>query len=266
MSRSATAEIARFEARRRLKGSIYLGLGVAAFAVLFVSFFPSMADVDLEDWADAFPPVFQELFGIEAMGSIEGFLAVELYQFVWVLLLGLYLAYLGGDVVAGDADADRLDVLLSLPLSRERIVAERAASLLPVIVVPNLLVPPVVYASVVAIGESMAVQDLLAVHALSVPYLAVCGAIGVVCSVVLRDGDLAQRVAVGLLFALYLLESLAVVADRESLGAISPMRYYDPTAILVHGEYQLWGATLLAVASLALVGGAAAYFRRVDAP
>ncbi|GAB3686701.1 hypothetical protein GCM10028857_19230 [Salinarchaeum chitinilyticum] len=212
------------------------------------------------------PAIFQELFNIAAMGTIEGFLAVEIYQFVWVLLLPLYVAYLGAGVVAGDADEDRLDVLLSLPLSRTRILAEKAASLLPVVIVPNLVVPPVVFAGVLALGESIDPVALLAVHALSIPFLLACGAIGVATSVLVLDGDLAQRGAIAVVFALYLLDSLSVVAERAWIGAVSPMRYYDPTEIMVDGEYDLVGVAALCLIAAIALAIAIVRFRRVDAP
>jgi len=259
-------EIARFDAGRRVKGSLALSVGIAVFALLFTSFFPSVEQIDVEEYTEAMPELFRELFNIQAMTSIEGFLAVEVYQFIWVLLLPLYVAYLGAGIVAGTADADRLDVLLSLPISRSRLLAGKSAALAPVIVLPNLLVPPVVYVGVLALGESIDPVTLLAVHALSIPFFAACGAIGILASVLVMDGDLARRVALGAIFALYLLDSLSVVAEQDWIGAISPMRYYDPTEIMVDGSYDLVGVGAL----LLLAGGALAIatvrFQRVDAP
>jgi len=266
MPESARLEIARFEARRRLKGSLYLGIGIAAFALLFTSFFPSVEEIDVEAYTESMPELFQELFNIAAMGTIEGFLAVEIYQFVWVLLLPLYVAYLAAGLVAGDADADRLDVLLSLPVSRTRILLEKTAALAPVLLAPNLIVPPAVYVGVLALGESIDPVALLAVHALSIPYLLACAAIGVAISVLVMDGDLARRGALGAIFALYLLDSLSVVAERDWIGAISPMRYYDPTEIMVDGEYDLVGVGALCLIAAVALGGAVVRFRRVDAP
>ncbi|AGN01027.1 hypothetical protein L593_05390 [Salinarchaeum sp. Harcht-Bsk1] len=261
-----TLEIARFDAGRRLKGSFALSVGIAFFALLFTSFFPSVEQIDVEEYTEAMPELFRELFNIQAMTSVEGFLAVEVYQFIWVLLLPLYVAYLGAGIVAGDADRDRLDVLLSLPVSRSRLLAGKSAALAPVIVLPNVIVPPVVYVGVLALGESIDPMALVAVHALSVPFFLACGAIGVLASVIVLDGDLARRVALAAIFALYLLESLSVVAEQDWIGAISPMRYYDPTEIMVDGAYDLVGvAALLAIAGVAL-GIATVRFQRVDAP
>lgn len=259
-------EVARFESRRRLRGSAVLAVVISAFALLFVTFFPSVEQIDVEAYTESMPELFRELFNIQAMTSIEGFLAVELYQFVWVLILPLYVAYLAAGIVAGTADDDRLDVELSLPVSRPRLLGEKAASLVPVLLVPNLVVPPVVYVGVLAIGESIDVAALVAVHALSIPYLATAGAIGVLASVLVLDGDLARRGAVGVFFALYLLESVATVADQDWLGSVSPARYYDPTTIMVDAEYDLVGAAVLLGMTALLLGLAALQFRRVDAP
>lgn len=266
MPESAHLEIARFEARRRLKGALYLAGGIAAFALLFVSFFPSIEQIDTEAYTESMPELFREMFDLTAIGSIEGFLAVEIYQFIWVLLLPLYVAYLAAGLVAGDADAERLDVLLSLPLSRTRILLEKTASLTPVLLAPNLLVPPVVYAGVLALGESIDPVALVAVHALSLPYLLACAAIGVAVSVLVMDGDLARRGALGAIFGLYLLDSLSVVAERDWIGAISPMRYYDPTEIMVDGEYDLVGVGALCLIAVVALGVAVVRFRQVDAP
>jgi ABC-2 type transport system permease protein len=266
MPEGAVLEIARFDARRRLKGSLALSVGIAAFALLFTSFFPSVEQIDTEEYTESMPELFRQMFNIQAMTSIEGFLAVEIYQFIWVLLLPLYVAYIGAGIVAGDADADRLDVLLSLPLSRTRILAEKTASLLPVVLLPNLVVPPVVYAGVLALGESMDPVTLVAVHALSIPFLLAAAAIGVAVSTIALDGDLARRGAIGVVFALYLLDSLSIVADRDWIGAISPMRYYDPTEIMVDGEYNLVGIGVLLLIAAVAFGIAVVRFRRVDAP
>lgn len=264
--RTPALEIARFEAWRRLRGALALSVGIGAFALLFSSFYPSVEEIDVEAYTESMPELFRELFNVAAMTSIEGFLAVELNAFVWVLLLPLYLGYLGAGLVAGEADADRLDVSLSLPISRSRLLVARTGGLAPVLLVPNVLVPPIVFGGVLAVGEWVDPAVLVAVHALSVPFLAACAAIGVASSVLVLDGDLARRLAMGVLFGLYLLESLSVVADRAWLGAVSPMRYYDPTEIMVDRSV----ATLDVLALLAITGVVLALavvrFQRVDAP
>lgn len=258
-------EIVRYEAEKRLTGTVALAVGLGALAVFFVAFFPSFADVDMESYVEAFPPAFREAFGVEAIGTIEGFLAVEVYQFLWLLLLGLYVAYLGAGSIAADVERDRMDLLLSLPVSRSRVLGEKFLAIAVPIAVLNAVVPVAVYAGVVAIGESISAVDLAMVHLLSIPYLLACAAIGLLLSTLVDRADVARRVALAVVFALFLIDSVSASAeDLEWIGGVSPTAYYDPTAILVDGAHDLGGAAVLLATTAALVVLASVRFRRAD--
>ena len=216
---------------------------------------------------ESLPPALQAAFGASgglAFTTIEGFLAVELYQFFWVLMLGIYVAYQAGGLIAGDVERGRMDVLLAAPVFRRRVVVEKFLSLVSGVVVVNLVVGLLVYGAVIAIGESISVADLAMVHLLSIPYLLACGAIGLLLSVLTDDSDVAKRGGLGAIFGLFLLETISQSADLGWLGAISPTRYYDPTAVLVSGEYDLAGAAVLLAGTAALVAASAWWFRRKD--
>ncbi|WP_224333472.1 hypothetical protein [Haloprofundus halobius] len=66
------------------------------------------------------------------------------------------------------------------------------------------------------------------------------------------------------MFGLFLLETVTANTDFEWVGALAPTRYYDPTAILVDGEYGLVGAVVLLAAAGVLVAVARAWFRWRD--
>ena len=262
-------EIAEYESERRIRGALVVAAILGVLSVLFVSLFPSIASsgVDFEAYMESLPPAMQAAFGAIgglAFTTIEGFLAVELYQFFWVLMLGIYLAYQAGGLIAGDVERGRMDVLLAAPVFRRRVVVEKFLSLVSGVVVVNLVVGLLVYGAVVAIGESISVADLAAVHLLSVPYLLACGAIGLLLSVLTDDSDVAKRGGLGAIFGLFLLETISQSADLGWLGAISPTRYYDPTAILVSGEYDWVGAAILLAGTAGLVALSAWWFRRKD--
>lgn len=260
-------EIARYEAEKRMKGTAALTIGIAVLSLAFVGFFPSLegADVDFDAVLDAYPPAVQEAFGIATLSTIEGFLAVEIYQFVWLLLLGLYFAYSAGGLIASDVEHDRMDLVLSLPVSRSRVLGEKFLSLLVPILALNLAVPVVVYGGVLAIGQSIDPLDLAMVHLLSIPYLLACAAIGLALSVLVSRADVAKRIAIALVFVLFLVESISASTEGlEPVGYASPTHYYDPTAILVEGTYDLAGAAALLVVVALLVFLARFRFSRAD--
>lgn len=258
-------EFARYEGRHRVRGAAAMTVGLALLAIMVIWLYPSFTEaVDLDQMLEAYPQPVLSAFGIQTMSTLGGFLAVELYSFAWVILLGLYFAYAAASLIAGDVERERMDMLLSLPVSRSRLVAEKYLSLLVPILVVNVVMPVVVYAGGHLIDEPIPAADVVAVHALSVPYLLVCAAVGLVASVAFAREAIAQRAALGVVFALFLLESVLAETDYESVGAIAPMRYYDPTDVLVNGEYDLVGAATLLAAAVVLVLLGQWWFTRRD--
>ena len=258
---------ARYDGRKRLKGSFYLSIAMSILAVIVIWVYPSFSegfrDID-EELLGAYPDPMLTIFDIRTMATLEGFLAFEMYIFGFMILLGLYLAYLAAGIVAEDVEHGRMDMLLAMPISRPRLLAERFLALAVPIVVVNAIVAPVILVGAWAVGESIGMVDLVAIHLLFVPYLFACAGIGIVCSVVFDRASIAQRVALGVTFGLFLFESLISLTDFEDLGAIAPMRYVDPNAVLLDSEYDLIGAAILTAMTLAMVLASQWWFSRKD--
>ena len=258
-------EFSRYYGRRRVRGSAALTAGLAILTGLYIYLFPSISSsIDLDAYIQGMPPALRAAFGIQSLSTIEGFLAAELYAFGWVLLLGLYLAYSAAGLIADDVEDGRMDMLLALPVTRSKVVLEKFSAVLVPIAIANVVLPVFVYFGVLAIGETISVADLVMVHLLSVPYLLTTGAIGLVASVVFDRTSLAQRAAMGVVFGLFLVDSVVTNTDFAALGALSPTRYYDPAAVLVESQWDVTGAVVLLVAALALVLVGRTLFQRKD--
>jgi len=226
--------------------------------------FPGV-QAEMEALEEAFPAFFFELFGIEALHTIEGFIAAEIYSFFWVVLLGVYLAYVGAGLIAADVADRRMDLTLSNPVSRESVIVQKIASMWVPLVVLNVTVPAMVYVGAILIGESFNPVALAMVHLLSIPYLLVCAGIGLVFSVLIDRVRTARATALSLVFVLWLVEGVSRLDETyEWVGAITPSRYYDETAILVHEEYAFVDAGILLIAFVALLGVAIVVFIRRD--
>lgn len=256
-------ETTRFEAGKRIRGTLALTAGVGLFGLMVIGFWPSFEEV-YGKLVEGMPEFLVDVIGTPGVGTVEGFLVSEFYWFVWILLLGLYFAYSAGELIAGDVETGRMDLLLSMPISRSRVVAEKFASLLVPIVALNAVVPAFVYGGLLVVGETVDPVDLAMLHVLSIPYLLTCAAVGLVFSVLVGRASVAQRLALGAVFALFLVETVASAADVEWAAAISPMRYYSPAEILVYGEYDYVSAGALLGAAVALVVVSQLWFRRVD--
>lgn len=258
-------ETARYEVSRRIKGSVYLSIAISIYAGFIVWYFTVLEGVAIEEVFQELPPAMLEAFGIQTLNTIEGFLGAEVYNFVWVLGLGLYFAYVAGGTIASDIENERMDLLLSLPISRAQLLAEKFASLLFPIFTVNVVVGVAVYVFASAIGEPIDPTYLALTHLLSIPYLLVCAAVGMVFSVVFSRSALAERGALGVVFALFLVESVVGGADQyDWIQYFSPTHYYDPTPLLIDGSYDLIDTGILLVAFLGLLLLSQILFQRRD--
>ena len=258
-------ETTRFESERLLTASGVIGVSLAAFGGMMTLIAPGViGDVDIAALLDQFPAAMVEGMGLGHMATIEGFIAIELYEYVWLLGLGAYIAYTAAGSIAGDIETGRMDTLLAAPISRPRLLIETYLALLtPIIIVNAVVFAGVAVASRVA-GAPLPLADLAAVHVLSVPYLLACGAVGMLASVAAPRRRIAEGVAAGTIIGTFLFETLVLNTDLEWLGGIAPMRYYDPLTILTAGEFDLAGAAILLAAAVVLLAGSARLFAEGD--
>lgn len=246
-------EIVRFEAERRRLSTATLAIALAGFGLMMVSLGPQViVEGGFEEMIEAMPPALRAAFGFEYLDSLAGLLASEFFSLGWILLFGIYAAYTMAGTIAGDEDDDQLDLVLAAPLSRTRLVVEKFLALLVPLVVVNLVAFLAVAVGVQLVDEPLNLANLAAVHAVSIAYLLCCGAIGLCLSVVIDGGRTAKRAAVGVVLALWLLESLVTGSEFEFLGLLTPMAYFDPPAILVEGTVDPLSVGVLAAATAVL--------------
>ena len=260
----ASTALLRVESGKRVRSSLVIVVVFALLAAMYFAMFPSVQE-EMEVLEGAFPAFFFDLFGIEALGTIEGFIAAEIYSFFWIVLVGIYFASVGAGTIAKDVDERKMDLTLSNPISRESVVLQKVAALWLPLAVLNVGVGGIVLLGGVAIGEPIDPVAVVMVHLLSIPYLLVCGAIGLVISVGIGHVRTARATALTVVFALWLVDSVSRLDDNyEWIGAAGPSRYYDETAILVREEYAYGDAGTLLAAFVVLVGVAVLLFARRD--
>lgn len=146
MTPSTVYTKALYDQRRGLLG---WSVGIAAMTALFVLIYPMVRDMpDLEIFLAQYPDVMGELFNIGAMTTGPGFLNAELFSLLGPALFLIYGIGRGARAVAGEEEAGTLEVLLATPISRTRMLAEKALALLTGIAVLGL----VLFVTMIAFG------------------------------------------------------------------------------------------------------------------
>ncbi|MDY6776014.1 MAG: ABC transporter permease subunit [Halobacteria archaeon] len=258
-------EITKFETRRRLRGALMFTAFMGFYIALVVAIFPSLEEAGLSEIYGSLPEDLTTSFiGDFSITDIEGYLVVELYQVGWLLLLGVYFAYSAASSVAGEVEKGSVDLLLSHPVSRSRVVVGKFVSVVPSIATVSFLTYIGVYLGVRAIDETVDAADLFVLHSVSVFYLSACASLGLLFSVVFDEARKAQMAAIGGVFGMFLVETLTVNTDYDWIGDLTFARYFDPGEILIAGEISTSDIGVLVASTVALVVVSAEIFERKD--
>jgi ABC-2 type transport system permease protein len=261
-------EITRFEAGKRVRGTLVLTGALVALIALYVALFPSIesAGIDLDAYIESLPEETRRAFvgNVTTITTIDGYMASQFYQLTWLLVLGVYYAYAAASSVASEVENGTLELVLTHPVSRSRLVVGKFLALVPSMVAVNAVSYLAVYGGVEYIDESLDAVDLFALHAYSIGYLFACAAIGMVASVRFDSARRAQTVAIGSVFGMYLVDSLTFDTDYEWVGDVAFTRYYDVGEILTEGTVAWGDLALLVVVAVVLLVVSAELFERKD--
>lgn len=244
----SVARRAIYDQRRALVG---FGVGLVAFSIMIGGIWPTVRDqgAEFQKLLDSYPPALKAAFDIGTFDG-AGFLKGEMFSFMLPLLFLVFAVGRGADLIAGEEERGALDVLLSQPLSRRRILLEKAMGLLAGIGLLTL-VTFVALAIVVTMGDFGVSLAKLAGASLLLYLLGAVFGIGALAIGALRGRrGLAIGGAAALAAALYLVQVVSrLVPSMEGAKWASPFYYYSGGDPLVLG-LTAWHAMVL----LALVG------------
>lgn len=105
-------------------------LGVATTTMLIGLLWPMIRDIpDLTGMLENYPPELKELFNVDAIGTPQGFLNAEYFSLLGPLLFLVFAIAAGARLPAAEEEQGSLEVLLSTPVSRARLLTAQAAAL-----------------------------------------------------------------------------------------------------------------------------------------
>jgi ABC-2 type transport system permease protein len=118
------------------------GLPLGLMSAFIVAIFPSV-ETSISKAVEGYPQGLKEAFGIGELTSVEQYLHAEMLSLIVPLALGYLAVRAVASGLTGAAESGRLDVLLSAPVSRARLVAAgflaTAVELAAVLLVTGLL-------------------------------------------------------------------------------------------------------------------------------
>ncbi|MFW6040801.1 MAG: ABC transporter permease [Thermoplasmatota archaeon] len=196
---------------------------------------------------------FEELWGID-YSDIRGFLSV-LWSMWWIPLIGLYIGYISVNSVVKDYEEDRIDILLSKPISRKQYLLEKFSVISIYTLFLLAISGGILVASVHSVGElgTVSASEIMISTILSWPIFLVIISVSVLGSVVLEN----SKKAVGLSFIFILIQfGIHLVGDMaetlEYMKSYTIITYWDYES-LIYGETINIGEVGLIIALAAIL-------------
>jgi ABC-2 type transport system permease protein len=251
-------EIFRFTLAR-LRGQI-LGWGIAMLllGVMSVPFYDGIVSQaeTFDQILQSFPPELMALFGNFSMASYvtpEGFLGLQYFDLMAILILGIFAILIGSGLIASDEENGRLDLILAHPVSRAALIAGRlfsfVAATLGILLLSWLgIVVPMEFTSMDLTWGEVALP-FLSLFA----ELMLFGTMALLLSMLLPSRRAAASAAGFVLIASYVLVALArmpSVGDVvKNVAQLSPLTYYQSVEA-IDGLNLGWFLGLLALSAI----------------
>lgn len=246
------------EWKRSRKSLLVWSLILAGLIIWLLSIFPQFAEQQesMEKLFEAYPDSMKDMFKMNelSLGTLIGFYGIEVYMMT-TLLGSIYTAIFASNMLAKEENEKTVEFLLSKPVTRNEIVAQKAA-----VVVLNVFILNIVAAVASLIGFQFA-------KGYDVPYqtfaLLVTGAfllhltfaaLSYLLSAIMRKTRNTLAVSIAVVIITYFLNMMSGLSEKlEALKYMSPFYYIDAASIINNHKLEpLYAFIMIAVCLLSL--------------
>ncbi|MCK5253431.1 MAG: ABC transporter permease [Thermoplasmata archaeon] len=198
--------------------------------------------------------------------DIRSFVVFEVGSYFGVLT-AIYIAFLAVGVVARDVERKSMDLVLSMPVTRRRFLAERTFAVMVMTFVALMSIGLIMAAAVKGVDDTVSAWDVASTFIGGFPLMLVIIAWSAIMSVVFNE----VRTAMGTSFVLVLIAYIVnfasfITPDWEWMGNVTPYGYYN-FADFIFGEWDAWGDLVVLLVLFGVLMAIAVYlFDRKELP
>jgi ABC-2 type transport system permease protein len=254
--------LAAHSLRLQRRAILIWGLALGALTAMVVSAYPSLGP-QLDEMMANYPPEMLAFFGeVSSMSTIEGFLALEVFNLMAPLALAFYAIILGARAIAGAEERGTLDLFLGNPLPRWQLVANGFATIAGALLGSGALLGLCTWVPALLAGVDLSFGSVVAATLNLLPLCLFFDGLALLTSALVHRTALAIAIPGAILVAMYVVNALGSLSD-----ALEPLR---PLSVFYHYgsaiENGIAWPSFVAIALLgtALAGLAAAAFARRD--
>lgn len=253
--------------REQRRALVWWAVGLFAAGATYAPFYPSVRDnaATLQRYMDTLPEALRVAFVGEGrdFASPAGYLQTELFAFFAPILLILFTVGAGARAIAGEEERRTLDVLLSTPVTRRRVVLDKFGAM----VLATALLAVVLWASIPILGPPFdltpSLGDLTAAVLMCSLLALAFGSIALAVACATGHRALAIGVTAAIAAATYLMDLLApMIGAIEWLQLLSPFHYYLGAEPMIRGFDATGSLVLVAITAVGLAAAVWTFERR----
>jgi len=239
---------------------VWWSAGLGLFAAMMIAFFPSIrGNDDFNVMLESYPENLKTLFGLSELTDITsavGFFNAEIFGFMAPLLFVIHGVVLGSGAIAGEEGRGSLEILLSEPIARGKLVVQKAAAM-----IANAISLGLVLWIVLVIGTLIIDIDLRVLHLAAITFSTVLlgvtfGALAFAAGCFTGSRGTSVAIVAAVAVGTYLLNAASgIVSYMEAAKWLSPFFYYNAANPLANGLNPAHAAALLATIGILLVAG-----------
>ena len=252
--------------RDQRRAVLWWSIGLVALTSVTVLFYPSFRDTSgFDEVYEQMPEALAKMFSGEFTDftSPEGFLNTQLFFFVIPLMFIVFAVAFGSGTIAGEEARGTLGLLLSNPVTRRQVVAQKFGAMATATLV-------LAFFLWVGLAVGAALVDLevgllkMAAVTFSAALLGLAfGALALALGCVRGSRGLSMGVTSALAVAAYFMNALAPLPEAlEPSQKLSPFYYYIGSDPLTNGLDPVHTAVLIAMVVVALVVALIGFERR----
>jgi ABC-2 type transport system permease protein len=241
------------------------GAGLVAITVLELAAWPAVRDQagQLTELVKSYPAAFTAMFSIEEFATGTGFIEAELFSLMVPLVMIVLGIMLGAGATAAEEELGTADLLLATPVSRRRVVLDKALAMLVSLAGVGALLFLVLSAGTAALGMGVPVGGLAAASIGAVLLGASFGAVALAVGCATGRRAAGAAVAAALALGSFLLHTLAQLVEAlEPWQKLSLFSQYVANHPLRNGLDAGAIAVMAGVCAVMLVAAVRSFGRR----
>jgi ABC-2 type transport system permease protein len=240
--------------------------GVILFVLMVMLFYPSVNTTDYDLLFQSIDPDLLKVFvgTITSFNSPEGYLNSQLFFMIMPFIFLAFSILLGSETLAREEKKGTLELLLSTPISRWRVVLEKFAALTVANIILGIILFLCLVASVWWVDMNIETIRLWDISLALILFGVFFGGLSLALTCIRGNRELSMGLAGGLGVLSYFLNALApVVEELEPYRELSVFYYYIGNDPILNG-LDWWHGSVLLISVLLLVAVGIMVFQRRD--